>query len=87
MRSRDAESLVAKLLTGRSKCVKEGARIKNQISDSIILGLQRSKPIYERKRRERESISPRQAFAFYRTLLSMLTYPIKRLRNLFKARL
>jgi len=79
MRSRDAENLIATILTSGSN-VRDSA---GQISESELLGLQRSIPIYARKMREKETITQRRRSAWYRRILSRLTSPIRAILTFF----
>jgi hypothetical protein len=81
MRARDAENLIADVLTKGSIDTDS----ENQISESVLLGLRRSRPIYARKIKEKESIKQRRQVLFYRRVLLGLTYPIRAFIRLIKS--
>jgi len=71
MRARDAENLMADILTRANK----DAGSETRISEADLLGMRRSQPIYERKLKERENIKQRQRRLFFIQLFSRITYP------------
>ena len=81
MRARDAENLIAEALTKGST----GTDPENQISKSVLLGLRRSNPIYARKIKEKEDITQRRRYFFYRRILLGLTYPVRALVRILKS--
>ncbi len=81
MRARDAENLIADLLTTGSK----GTGSEHEVGEAALLGLRRSKPIYARKIEEKESIKQRRRYLFCRRLLSGLTYPVRALVRILKS--
>jgi hypothetical protein len=80
MRSRDAENLIAEVLTKGSKGVYE----EDQISKGALLGLLRATPIYARKIREKRDITQQRRFFFYRRIMMIPTSPIVALIRLLK---
>lgn len=80
MRARDAENLIAELLTNG----KDNADLENQITEPALLGLRRSQPIYARKIKEKEKIAQRRRFLFCRRMLSVVTYPVRMLIHILR---
>jgi hypothetical protein len=75
MRARDAENIIAEALT---KGINE-IDAEHKISESVLLGLRRSSPIYAQKIKKQENATQRQRFYFYRRILLRITYPVRAL--------
>lgn len=81
MRARDAENLIAQALMKGSL----GTDSENQISESVLLGLRRSSPIYVRKIQEKKDIKQRHRHFYSRRIISGFAYPVRALLRIFKS--
>ena len=80
MRARDAENMMAEILTRDSA----GSELPGAVSRSDLIGLYRSRPIYARKLMEKEGIKQERRYLIYRRALTWIAFPIKTLMRVLK---
>jgi len=80
MRAREAEDLIADLLTGNNK----SPGLEKNFNDAQLIGLRRSRPIYRRKIRQKELVDQRRVLFSCRRVVSLLMYPIEAMANIFR---